>query len=266
MLRKREAKKHITCEATHMRTFEKNYKRTGNIIYVYFLFQMEIWIKGILIMAIINGGYSMEFQEMNNQSGLFFKEIAKTKVSFDSFVLVYHINLTEYYNIQEKTTTCYTSIQKVCKSQGNYCEMVLIDMERKMSRMNEFETNIQLYEPIKHRAKRNPIIAAAALIASIAFGVIDIMAINKYDKMISDLRADYTLLHKIQTDETIFLKENIIANKNTFKFLANITDEMTIEFEKKINNLYEELTWANREMIILKIRDIFEIWTDEHEH
>lgn len=208
----------------------------------------------------------MEFVETNNQSGLLFREISKAKVSYDSLILVYHIQLTEYFDIQTKTKTCYASMKKVCSARGHYCELTLIDMERKMHRMMEYETTIMVHEPSATRQKRNTIIAVTALLSSLGFGALDQFTMNRYEKMLSELRADYSILHKIQTNETIFMKENIITNKNAFKFLANITHGMTVEFEEQINEAYDELTWVDREAIISKLGDLFQLWYDEHEH
>lgn len=208
----------------------------------------------------------MEFIEMNNQSGIFFREVSKTKISYDSFVLVYHIQLEDYYNIQEMTKKCFNSLIKVCKSQGSFCDALLLNLGRKKDRMNAFETNIGIYEPVKTRTKRNPLIAATALIASIAFGTLDYIRMSKYEQMIDELNADYNILHKIQTDETIFLKGNIIANKHTFQMLVNATDEMTTKFEEKMDRDYNEFTAFNRDIIITKVSELFDLWYDEHQH
>lgn len=99
-----------------------------------------------------------------------------------------------------------------------------------------------------------------------AFGIIDQVRMNTYETMLEELKMDYGLLRKIDTNDTIFFKENIITNKKAFTFPANITEESTTVFEKSINNLYGSLSWNNREMIITKVRDIFEMWADEHDH
>lgn len=203
---------------------------------------------------------------MSDQSGLFFREISQAKVSYDSFVLVYHVNISSYYAIKENTALIHDSIRRLCKSQDDYCDMILLDMEKKINRITDFERNIEIYEPTKSRPRRHPVIAATALLTSVAFGTIEWFKMSKYEKMINELKADYNILHKIDTDETIFFKENIIANKNAYIHLVNITNEMTTEFEQKLESGYRGMTWANREIVIIRLRDLFEIWIGEHQH
>lgn len=208
----------------------------------------------------------MEFVKMNEQSGLFFREMSQAKISYDTFVLVYHVNISSYFAIRENTELILKSMRGVCEPQKFYCDVMLIDMQRRMNRMSDFEKNIKLYEPQKYREKRNPLVAATALFASLAFGTIDWIKMNKYEKMIDDLKADYNILHKIDAKETIFLKENIIQSKNAYIHLVNMTNQMTVEFEKKLESGYEQLTTVRREMIIGNLRDLFRMWIGEHEY
>lgn len=220
----------------------------------------------ILLVIAVSGSMSMKFTEMGDQSGLYFREISQARVSYDSFILVYHVNISSFFNIKNQASQVNKAMQDICEVQGNACDVLRVDMLRKLNRIQDYEDNIRIYEPSTSRQKRNPIFAAAALLTSVAFGTIDIIRMNRYEKMISDLKADYGTLHKIDVDQTIFLKENVITSKNAFESLANTTEAMTTEVENILKKTYEDLTWTTREMVIGKFRDLFEIWIDEHEY
>lgn len=155
-------------------------------------------------MALITAAttYAMQYVESDEQSGLFFREISRTKVSYDSFTLIYHVNLEEFFKIRNKAVQCYTSMQKACVYEESLCDLILIDMERKLSRMTDFEENIGVYKPVKSRYRRNPILAVTALLSSMAFGIIDQVRMNRYESMLEELKVDYGLLRKIETNET----------------------------------------------------------------
>lgn len=53
----------------------------------------------IILMFGISTMSAFEFIEKENHNGLIFVNLAAARVSYDSFKLVYHINLTEYKRI-----------------------------------------------------------------------------------------------------------------------------------------------------------------------
>lgn len=210
---------------------------------------------------------AMEFEKRNNQSGLVFKEISKTKISYDSFVLVYHVNLTDYFEIENKIIHCIGELGKICKHQGTFCDILRVQAERKLHMLEQDEINIKLYEISEgNRNKRHPALAAAAIFTSVAFGLIDGITLRKYDGMIRGLRTDYEILRRIDVEKTVFLKENLLTNKNTFKFLTNLTLGLTDQFNTETDNFYKDLSAVNRELIISKLVELISIWIDEHKY
>lgn len=150
-------------------------------------------------------------------------------------------------------------MESVCKPQEGNCDLALMEMNRKISRITDFERNIQIYEPTRNRQKRNPLIAATALITSLAFGTIEWIRMSKYEKILDNLKTGYNTLHKFDLDQTIFMKEKM------FEGVENVTNELTVNLEKNMDEIYREMTWAERHRIISHHRGIFELWYEEHE-
>lgn len=55
----------------------------------------------------------MEFIEQDYQSGLIFQKISDARITYDSFVLLYHVDLKPFFEIKYRILELYEILKKI---------------------------------------------------------------------------------------------------------------------------------------------------------
>lgn len=224
--------------------------------------------KTITIMTIIfclPPARSMEFNENNYKSGLIFEKISDARITYDSFSLIYHADITQYLGIKGEIQRGYGMLKRFCMFQGSFCDVAYITIDRRLAKLEKNEADINLYQlkPQKKEKREIATAMAVALAATFFIGLIDALRGKELANQIDELRADHDKITKIEHNGLLFLKENIITEEKVFKHLRNATSTLIKDFNQMKEDEYEEHGTTS---FITRLEQLINHWFLEHEY
>lgn len=227
---------------------------------------MDFKIISLLISFLfIPAANTMEFVENDYQSGLVFQKVSDARITYDSFALVYHADLNTYFEIKETILECYKGLKRFCKFQGGYCDISFMTIDRRLANLDKNEADVNLYRSsAQTRQKRfAPLLLAAG---GTFIGLINAIQAQIYGREIRNLKADHSLLTKIQHDGLVFLKENIVTSRNATLYLKGVTQVLLSDFNQMHLKVIESHTRETRYFFITRMEQLMNLWFMEHEH
>lgn len=180
----------------------------------------------VLFTYTLDHSEALEFIAQDIKSGLIFKELSLAKVSYDSFSLIYHTNLTDYFQMRSRMKSCMNKLNTNFFTTGTeprraYYNHLLDYMQKSEMEINTFRT----FNRSEHRRNKRAIEWVGKLM-NVAFGVMDAETARDIDKKINELVEDTYELKKLNMETTTFVKENLITDKDNIENLAKKTNEL----------------------------------------
>lgn len=172
---------------------------------------------------------SLTFTPETHNSGLIFIKLSQARVSYDSYNMVYHIELSEYFKIRDIIEGSLTELTKLCKRVAeSSCISLTHEIKIQLNFMLRDELDIRTYQQklsnkTHSRSKRSWNWPGSVL--HWAFGVMDADTAEAYDSKINEIINETSRIHNDIRDQTIFIKEFIDLNNNT-------QTELSIQFTK----------------------------------
>lgn len=215
-----------------------------------------------LLISIFVFSNSLEFEEKTFESGLIFKELSNARVSYDGFVIVYHADLRDYFNVKTHVEKAMALMNEIYSTGPViFGDIERAALQRQLEYMLQQETDINLYS-IKSLKRDKRALEFIGAFEHWAFGLVDAETAREYEAKIKDLEIDTSKLFKMDASGMIFFKENIATNKKVFEFLTNQTRSIT----DHINTHFKEANQKGKEMIMQSLINIINLWVREHEH
>lgn len=198
--------------------------------------------------------FSMVFEENDYQAGLIFQKVSNARVTYDSFVLVYHTNLESLFKLKDKISILRGHLSRFCHFQGNYCDVRELSISRRFSMLYKDEQDMRLYE-VQSRAgisrmKRVPWLAIGAA-SGIYLGVINAITSMYYGREIEKLKGDYSVLKKIDHDGLLFLRKNIITDKIVYQHLYKAAEELSLDMTNRTNQIIAGMSQAQGTFLLI---------------
>lgn len=207
---------------------------------------------------------SIQFEETTIESGLIFHKLSTARVSYDSFKLVYFANLTEYFEIRNIVERGLDSIKHMCILYSvGICNIKTAAINRQLEYMKQHELEINLFRSTNQTTSRpKRAIEFIGKFFSWAFGLVDAEQAREYDKQIDNLKTDTDTLFNIEAKGLLFMKQNMLTNRDTFNFLFEYTKNIT----KYTNFEQHRINEKMREIYVLDLYDLLNLWINEHHH
>lgn len=214
------------------------------------------------LFAILALSTSLEFEEKTFKSGLVFKELSKSRVYYDSFAIVYHANLRDFFDVKMHVHEALELMDEIYFAGPPILgDVERAALQRQFEYMLQQERDISLYSQ-KSTQRTKKAIEWVGAWEHWAFGLMDAATAREYDARIKDLEVDTSKLFKIDATGMLFFKENIATNKKAFEFLTNQTKGII----QHIYSYFHEANQKSKEMIMHSLINIINLWTKEHEH
>lgn len=210
-----------------------------------------------------------EFTPNDYQSGLIFQKDSDARITYDSFSLVYHADLQQYYGIRARIEDCYGELKRLCQFHNSHCEISYMTIDRRLARLDKNEADISLYQlNTATRQKRAAFMAyaAAGMLANTVIGLINAVRGEMMAEEIGNIRADESTLTKINHDGLLFLKENIITEKKSFAHINNVTDFILTDLREIQTEELRKHTRVFRNFYIQRMEQLMNHWFVEHEY
>lgn len=184
----------------------------------FLLITMMIWLS--IRLRVIS---SLNFNEKEYKTGLVFVELGKGRVSYDSYTMLLHINISPYKELTTHTEKCIQEIDKVCWDLKNRnvsyygCDVILEELQTHLGFMKGDEAVIDSYQQKKDKKRAKRYIQLLGTFLHWANGVMDAETALAYDEKINELQDATTNIHNIQKEQMIIIKEEIRDNKVVYE-------------------------------------------------
>lgn len=206
---------------------------------------------------------AFEFTEKTENSGIVFIKIQKARVSYDTYTLLYHFDLTNYLDMTKKINECMHGLEKMCSwIKHSNCELILQNLQHHFDYMKSDETDIYAYR-IYQRAKRG-LFNLGGKIMHWIFGLIDEDTAKEYDQKINELGNTTKREHEIQVEQLLIIKETIKMSNESFNLLndkLNDTRKRLFEIENYTVKNIQQLKLDER---FLELTNIAQLIIMEH--
>lgn len=218
---------------------------------------------------------AIDFEERDYKAGLIFKQISKARVSYESFSIIYHANLAEFFDIKDELGKCLILLKRLCYHEAtDSCNTQISLLSHQITFLIASEQDIELYQPgdmtFHRKSKETKRVKRAwesvGTFLHWAFGVMDADTAREYDKKINELQEETHTLRKIEGDSLLFLKENIVTNNKTFSDIKSYMTKLTNLMDQNLNKTIEVINNKSVLSMIQQVVNIAQLWISEHNY
>lgn len=149
------------------------------------------------IFIIIGYVHTLAFNEEETTSGLIFTKLANAKISYDTYTIVYHIDLEKFFDIKERVEDSMNTFEQYCKGINSTifnetCNNLLNQIRIKTTYMTRDEQDILAYQQNKNtknseypsRSKRSSIPYNPQ---NNIYGIINENNVHKFDNKMDEI-------------------------------------------------------------------------------
>lgn len=178
-------------------------------------------------------------EEKSDQSGLLFIKISDAKISYGTFTLVYHIELSDYFSLSKSIVEYIEAIDTSCMQQVNStCGVVIQSMKNQLEDIQRDEKDVEAYQQKQEfpnsnskstlRTRRKRALEFVGNGLNWAFGLMDADDAREYSEKINKLIGENDRVKINAQDHIGFIRETIDHLNDSF---VDISEQM-----KAINN------------------------------
>lgn len=180
------------------------------------------------------------FSPIPDNTPMIIAQHSKAHVSYDTFKILFYVNLEPYYRLKETIENCTKAVENVCKtSKLTACDITLTQLKYQMESINEEDDFI-------HSIKKRFILCEfCGKINHFVYGVMDAETARKYDNVINSIENATISNHELLLNQSRITESFIQYNNITFKQIENAlnhlkikTNENEIARTTSINELY----------------------------
>lgn len=211
----------------------------------------------LLLLYSLSSTDTLKYTEIKSgHSGLVFVKTTDAKISYDTYTILYHIDLSTYFKIAT-TIKKYSNIaEKNCyKLNSTTCNVVIKSIKNQLEYIHRDEMDIRSYQQNQLKSNMNTHVRQKRSIESIGsafhwmFGLMDADTAREYDNKINNIINETERIKFTSQDNTIFIKETIGHMNNTF---ATVHEQMEA-INDKINSHQSRLEAWNIKLSALEI-------------
>lgn len=223
-------------------------------------------LKVIFIFLTISIGlnFSLNFEPLDTKTGLTFIKRSMARISYDTYTILYYIDITQYKNITKIVETFLNQTNVECNSLGSHtCRAMLDQAEVLLNHMKRDEMEIEAYQQkLTNRKKR-----AIEFIGDFyhwAFGLMNADSAREYDQKIEGLQNDSNRFHNLLQEQTILIKESLTLNNKTMGILENHIQKTAKQIKRYIDEQFHRLNWLQAEVVLTEGTDLIKMLETEH--
>lgn len=209
---------------------------------------------------------AIEFTGKSENTGMIFATINRARVSYDTFTIVYHIDISEYLKQTKILNECVKNMEFICSwiepLQTN-CKLIVEKLRDRLKYMTDDETNINSYR-ISTRSERG-LIDLGGKVLNFLYGVIDADTAKEYMNEINNIKHMVERTHRVRDEQLSIVRETIAMSNKTYIDLNNRINDALEKIGKlahEQNKNIDELKLNGR---FLEMSNIALLMVGEHE-
>lgn len=205
----------------------------------------------------------LNFEERDQQTGLTFVKLAKSRISYDTYTILYHFDISQYKNLTTIIRNFLNEAEKentMGSNEGN----LLIDKTRiLLTYMQRDEIDIEAYQQ-KPLNRQKRAIEFVGDFLHWAFGVMNAETARQYEEKIAMLEDDNNRIHNLEEEQTILIKEVLAINNKTTSILTEQMKRLRNNVQDYLSVAHSDAKWVRGEVAFSEAILIVKILETEH--
>lgn len=166
-------------------------------------------------LSTIFGISTLDFKEHTDNSGLIFETLSKARVSYDSYTVLYHINIPNLREERIRMEIFLSQIQSVCvKIHDDSCNAIINQLKLHIEYMKWDELDIEAYQ-LRPDIRKKRAIEWVGSFYHCPFGLMDAESAKEYNDRINFLQSDTHRFRELLEEHTILIREEISFTNKT---------------------------------------------------
>lgn len=207
---------------------------------------------------------TLNFEPLDQKAGITFVKLSKARISYDTYTILYHIDISQYKNITKTIDIYLNHANMECeKIESKTCKAMLDQAQILLSHMKRDESDIEAYQQ-KTLYRERRALESIGNFYHWAFGLMNAEAAREYDRKIENLQNDSGRFHNLLEEQTILVKESLITNNKTLARLEDHMEKMTKKVKFYLTSVYDHLNWFQAESSITESVTLMKMLESEH--
>lgn len=159
--------------------------------------------------------YALDFTPQKHRNGLIFTGLSKARISYDSYTLLYHFDLTSFFDMVNLVKGYHVAARRSCESiVSEPCAILVDQLQVQIEYMNRDEIDITAYQQ-EHATRSKRSLEIVGDLAHWAFGIMNADSARKYDEKINQLQNVTERIHNFQQEQLVLIRESIGVNNDS---------------------------------------------------
>lgn len=222
-------------------------------------------MKILIFLIIACTGYisPLNFEARDQQTGLTFVKLAKSRISYDTYTILYHFDISQYKNLTTIIKNFLNEAEKENKINSSVGKLLIEKARILLTYMQRDEIDIEAYQQKPAiRQKRAKEFVGDFL--HWAFGVMNAETARQYEEKIAILEDDNNRKHNLEEEQTILIKEVLAINNKTTSVLIEQMDRLKNNVQDYLNYAHSDAKWVRGEVAFSESILIVKILETEH--
>lgn len=225
---------------------------------------MDQYILISLILICTGNINPLNFETRDQQTGLTFVKLAKSRISYDTYTILYHIDITQYKNLTIIVENFLNEAeQQAWKLKTTTMKTVLNKTRVLLNYMRRDEVDIEAYQQ-KPMNRQKRAIEFVGDILHWAFGVMNAETAREYDERITQLAEDNNRIHNLEEEQTILIRESLAITNKTADILNGQMKRLQDYVSRYVDNTHDHLNWVQGELSFTEAVLFIKILETEH--
>lgn len=202
---------------------------------------------------------------MDQKTGISFVKLSKARVSYDTYTVLYHIDIAQYKNITKAVEAFYKYANNECDTLGSHsCKAMLDQAGVLLNHMKQDESDIEAYQQDLQNKRNRRALEFIGDFHHWAFGLMNAESAREYNQKIENLQNNTERMHNLMNEQTLLIKESLILNNKTAFNLDRQVKKISTAITQYREETFIRVNWVQAELTLTESATIIKMMETEH--
>lgn len=219
----------------------------------------------ILYFTHYNTIQAFNFTPGEEKAGLIFKNIGRARISYDSYTVVYHLDIGGYLDITQTIADNINRMWNLCRLSNDIdCDLTMENIKNHVEYMRADEYDINAYRVSEKPKRSKRAIEFIGKIFHWAIGLVDAETARGYCDKINELQNTTERIHQDQQKQLALVRESLELNSQSFANLKRYINETTIRMGEFFGIIQEKIKSLHHAQKFNEIVNVVTLMIIEH--
>lgn len=213
----------------------------------------------IFVSLLIMANSESTFKIIDNQAPMIISHLAKAHVSYDSFKIVFYVDLEQYYHLTVTLSTCLDVLRNLSINGETSLSTPITQLERRFDSLKHDEEFIGVF-----RQKRYILCEFCGDVQHFLYGTMSSSQAQEWADVVNGIRNQTIKNHDLIKNQTTLVEAELKYNQKTFHRIETVLNELNNKIVKATNWTSENIKIMKQEIRTTNLIQITHLAFDEH--